>query len=157
MPTRLQIIPHSPHPSPFPPAPVTASYSPPSSPSLTWELWGCPHSRHSFPSPSTTRCHWGATGRAGASSASPEGHGIAAVLPKEWWLPWGQQGQGQTRATTAMAVRDEGTEDQKDHRKVYSSGGKGQAPGGRKTCSQPSCSKQQKEPCLRGSKTRMKG
>lgn len=117
------------------------------------DLWGCPHSRFPFPSASSTRGHWGATGRAGAPSASPKGHGTAALLPEEWWLPWRQQGRDrhQTRATMATTAGEEGAEGQKHHRKVYSRGAEVEGrvkhlEAGRH--SQPSCSKQQQKPCL---------
>lgn len=127
--SHLQTSPHSPHPSPVPPAPGAASYSPPCFPSPPWDLQGSPHCIPPLPSPSTTGgCLWGAVGRAGTSSSSPGVHSMAAPLLEKWWLPWrwqlpvgsARQEQSQSWAAAAMTGGDGGPEDQEDYREVSS-------------------------------------
>lgn len=88
VPTCVQTIPGSPHSSPFPPAPGTASHSPPSSPFCPGTSGGVltPEFFSLLPAPQ------GAIGVPQGGQEPPQ----LLLLPKEWWLPWRQQGQGHT-------------------------------------------------------------
>lgn len=130
-PTHLQTIPDSPHPSPFPPAPGAASHSPPAPPLCPGSSGGV--LTPDFPSP--VPAPQGVTGRAGAPSASPEGHSSSAAKGTVAALE--TAGMGQTGPTMAMT---QGMKELRTKRTTGlfqwgRSGRKSQAPGGRKTFS----------------------